>query len=1349
MKLVGDFHGSPSLCDFPDGGHACTRGGGDYAASVRVAAQELPSKGSAPADRQSDGTETLTSEDGRLCQRTEVELDISGKKCNCSSEAAGEQSANPRSLCTVSEHLTPVSPTSPSPLSSVPSNTEASSASANACPVQPEVASSSLQEQTISAAEGPSRAPSDSKSPTFAGNSCARDLTLCSSASTPRRSQLPVIADEPSSHGELRDILTQTNDPSVRTQQRDCGKRVGFSNDASIRQKDSGKGVRRPGLSLSEWMTLLQVSRADAVRVNSVVDEFERRKVRPESNKQKSAEGSRCGSATCPTSPATGGVGKGDPVATEDLDLHLLAGDVARQRWINDRNPPRSETAQGYAEDDVKIKRLLTDAVSIFCIMNGVSYWQGMHDLCAAFLFLSPTPSLPQLVLLFEAFVMLFAPWLLLPPQQSLEHSANVTRLFRQLLQFFSPAVTSEVERLIPSVTWSQTTLIHTLGFSRFRDPRTLLAIWRCILELRAPDDATPLGYFFFLLAYADLHKEELRKYPEIIINSDVSFDHSCFSREPCPACHEEEIPSSTSAISQLDDSSELPTWQRSFPLRRVLHCMFKLYSLTPPTALQDLQALIVTCSSLARSGLRDSLPRHLSRISPVSPVRQQEQFAKETAQFFSASSSDPSSLAMSSEMRAATDTSAKAKMDLMSLQNSLCLSLDPLDLLTELHTPLRCRQDAFDSVSRHLVSPTSITLDSSSNDDAFYGLLALIRGAMSSRRARNSTSRSGIPEAPAEGGASQTSASCEEDSISSNVDLASHSREARDGATCPMSKGPLARSRVLEKRGTAGACPIVDTSAASAWISDSVEVHFLDLRSASQRQCGPAVQTLLGLGPDRLPGGARYRVIPVRTQRGLRKAVDNCSINAKDSQAGRRSLTVGWGRLPSSGPTPSTLEAGSSSLCQHQASEPAAFDNMHVMRRSALPQIIAGDAGKSCPTSAGLRKRIAQGPCEVQGSLKNYVSVQQSRGVAVEGSGVWLMRRRRHRKGVVREKNVQSVSRNKLVQTTTPLGTHDREEGGHNSISLDNLIDDIHETETTTPEVMRIWILIPDGTQINEELLDFGLLYPNVPWSEMSVLQEAYVRLTSAAVRGVLLLNGGFSALKGAIQRLQPSLRDRLTPRPVSSAALQAVELLEQRGSTRDGTADLPLLAATSDPAGVHTAVNLRETVAHLPEDLELRSGVCTRKEYILTLQQIPRLQRRRRKVRSPDLPVKVSADSETPAPGTPTSAMRGVGQAIATWLFDRGEPVKRANSHNASNSHYQNGQLLPSGQVPTKGQVPTPANKDIQKHQRMSFLMSSPVSWSQCAPSIAGAALVERPPVAEETARYCPVSGTASGPH
>ncbi|EPT30748.1 TBC domain-containing protein [Toxoplasma gondii ME49] len=1087
----------------------------------------------------------------------------------------------------------------------------------------------------------------------------------------------------------------------------------------------------RPGTSLSDWLSRLPISEEDVEWITSNVDDFIRRK-----NSRQHAvplpsdtpASPRCTTEAFPDSGEDRQERCG--LIAEDLDLHLVEADVSRQRWINHGSVAHSERQESERQKDMV--QLVTDAVCIFCTMHGACYWQGMHDLCAAFLFLSPRPSLSQLVQLLHAFLLLFAPWLLLPPQESIVQSANAARLFRQFLQFFSPGVTNEVERLIPSITWSQSILIHTLGFSRFRDVQSLLSMWRCLLELRAPEDYAPSGYFFFLLAYFELHKEELRIFPELIINSDVPFDHSSFSQTRCPACHGADTSSLIDMPARGDESFTSLVWQRPFPLRHILHCMLKLYSLTPPAALLDLQSLLATCSSLAQSSVQR---RRILRAYPwsTSPLLLERprgnRIVCSAAQFAQPTGDSKRALPIEPEAGVGRDENiARTTSRLSSLQSSLCLSLNPGDLLAELRNPLVFQRPSFlnSGLSEWLAAPMSCELQSLRDEHCFEELLSRIRGKMNVISPYQASTCLSLlatmspQESPSRLNDSPSRFACDKNGTSPlkprDITVVGPSSQEAPGSQQAHLDGPTDT--------TTGGTVVTFASGQRTkdiWTSELIEVHFVDLRSTEARQRGPTLEKLLGLKPGRLPGGAKYRVVSVATSSSFQEATcsRDCGNSVVDSPGGRESLAVRTSRVTRSIEGESRPETRSTSTRSRRPPRDSLVRGMHTMRRHrGRAPLVTGGACHAREQSAIASGKTRQSTYE--GERTTQSQLLSPRNVLVAGRGAWLMRRR-SKQGISRKGASGKLATDEDLARTDRSGVQarDGEAPNKNCLSLDELIDNIRSMNNNAPNVMRIWLLIPHADSVNESLLEEGLLHPEASRSEMSALQEAYFRLTCAGIEGVLALNGGFAALERAMELAVAS--NRYTSMDVACVNLSTPSVSISDSAGPSGASDLSPQHLTDNvgngtPAGRHQA---RRSAEKLEVSAQTKSQG---EDLFLVLPRIQRLQRRRRKIRSYATQPQARVDADTCLPNTPTSALRGVGQAIATWLFPTRDASGTVGNHESQGETY----LQVSGErhsLQATGIIKVMASSQKRKvHENMPPSNSSSVFWSNGETSCTG---------------------------
>ncbi|CBZ51854.1 conserved hypothetical protein [Neospora caninum Liverpool] len=269
--------------------------------------------------------------------------------------------------------LSPASDSHPTPLSNKSAN---SPASTNACVSLIQSSSSSIPEpmpSSLSSPLQPLELPLASRPKNSAACWPSRD-SESASCDFPGSGEVSRLC----SSGKMPEIASPNRAASGTAQrqicedQRDVGLHV-----ASTPVDHDAKTRCRPGTSLTDWLSRLPVSEADAKRIAvSVGDFIERKASRQRAGSLPSdTPPDQCG--TLEAVPDSGEDGQANCSLTEeDLDLHLVAGDVSRQRWINHFPVSKSEGKESQKQKDSMVE-LVTDAVSIFCTMNGVCYWQG------------------------------------------------------------------------------------------------------------------------------------------------------------------------------------------------------------------------------------------------------------------------------------------------------------------------------------------------------------------------------------------------------------------------------------------------------------------------------------------------------------------------------------------------------------------------------------------------------------------------------------------------------------------------------------------------------------------------------------------------------------------------------------------------------------------------------------------------------------------------------------------------------------------------------------------------------------------------------------------------------------
>lgn len=141
-----------------------------------------------------------------------------------------------------------------------------------------------------------------------------------------------------------------------------------------------------------------------------------------------------------------------DDFATKGLDLDVIDLDVSRQQWLMEE-----ENAN-----------MVKQALIAFCVVNNVGYWQGLHDVAAALVYLSPRPTTGELAAILEMLVLNFASILLRVTEDNVVNDAGkISARWRLMFQFFFPKAATDIEKLSEFNSWNVNWFL-TMGFYRF-----------------------------------------------------------------------------------------------------------------------------------------------------------------------------------------------------------------------------------------------------------------------------------------------------------------------------------------------------------------------------------------------------------------------------------------------------------------------------------------------------------------------------------------------------------------------------------------------------------------------------------------------------------------------------------------------------------------------------------------------------------------------------------------------------------------------------------------------------------------------------------------------------------------
>ncbi|GBE61922.1 TBC domain-containing protein, putative [Babesia ovata] len=139
-------------------------------------------------------------------------------------------------------------------------------------------------------------------------------------------------------------------------------------------------------------------------------------------------------------------------LASDNLDLDTIELDISRQQWISDH------------EDLCRVRQ----ALLVFCLVNNVGYWQGLHDVAAALVRLKPKPSVGELAAILEKLIWRFAAILMRTTDENIVTDASkMAAKWRLMFLFFFPRAATDLERVSDSNSWNINWFL-TLGFYRF-----------------------------------------------------------------------------------------------------------------------------------------------------------------------------------------------------------------------------------------------------------------------------------------------------------------------------------------------------------------------------------------------------------------------------------------------------------------------------------------------------------------------------------------------------------------------------------------------------------------------------------------------------------------------------------------------------------------------------------------------------------------------------------------------------------------------------------------------------------------------------------------------------------------
>ncbi|OEH79335.1 TBC domain-containing protein [Cyclospora cayetanensis] len=248
--------------------------------------------------------------------------------------------------------------------------------------------------------------------------------------------------------------------------------------------KKEGQDVQQEGLlSLSTWLELLPSSEAEVAAARHTISLMQQEHEQSEKDK--------------------------GPQSTSDaaehwLDIHLIDGDMQRQRWLQ----PGGEDAHC----DLEFAQLPTENTA------GTRGLQASLHQAAC---LTPPTFPTEAAAATEAL-----------QQQRRQLAASA---LRHLLQFFLPAVSTALESLGGEGCWPHLPLVHSLALGRFSSAESALLSCECLLRLTAACKDSALGYLYFMLAHASLHRRDFAAAPQHLLNAHEPLDHCLF--RPCPHC--------------------------------------------------------------------------------------------------------------------------------------------------------------------------------------------------------------------------------------------------------------------------------------------------------------------------------------------------------------------------------------------------------------------------------------------------------------------------------------------------------------------------------------------------------------------------------------------------------------------------------------------------------------------------------------------------------------------------------------------------------------------------------------------------------------------------------------------
>lgn len=146
------------------------------------------------------------------------------------------------------------------------------------------------------------------------------------------------------------------------------------------------------------------------------------------------------------------------------LDISSLPADLARQKWVRGA-----------------YLTVVRDSIATFCYLNNIGYWQGVHSIACALIFLKPTPTLQELSILLEKILLRFAPIIAHNKSSiTIQCAKQLSSLWNSLFQLFLPMTSAVLNDFC--ATWN-IDIFWTLGFHRFNCAYNCLYHWYFIIK--------------------------------------------------------------------------------------------------------------------------------------------------------------------------------------------------------------------------------------------------------------------------------------------------------------------------------------------------------------------------------------------------------------------------------------------------------------------------------------------------------------------------------------------------------------------------------------------------------------------------------------------------------------------------------------------------------------------------------------------------------------------------------------------------------------------------------------------------------------------------------------------------